>query len=258
MLCDLNAVLEWAKKWKMEFNVSKCKIMHLGHNNPMISYSMGGSNLEVTEVEKDLGVLIDNKLDFGNHIRCIVGKANRVLGMIRISFTCLNVPMLFNLYTALVRPLLEYCVQVWSPYKKKYIELLEGVQRRATRMIPRLRKMTYEERLKKLNLPRLYDRRIRGDMIETYKILSGKEKLNSRKLFQPSMFRGRSHSKKVFKKYSRLNVRKNWFTQRVITKWNSLTTEEVESNKTSSFKRRYDKKEAERRAVVERDIYVWG
>ena len=72
---DLNAVLEWAKKWKMEFNVNKCKIMHLGYNNPMISYNMGGSNLEVTEEEKDLGVLIDNKLDFGNHIRCIAGKA---------------------------------------------------------------------------------------------------------------------------------------------------------------------------------------
>ena len=255
---DLNAVLEWAKKWKMEFNVSKCKIMHLGYNNPRISYSMGGSNLEVTEEERDLGVLIDSKLDFGNHIRCIVGKANRVLGMIRVSFTCLNVPMLFNLYTALVRPLLEYCVQVWSPYKKKYIELLEGVQRRATRMIPRLKKMTYDERLKRLKLPRLYDRRIRGDMIETYKIMSGKEKLNSRKLFQPNTFRGRSHSKKLYKKYTRLNMRKNWFTQRVITKWNGLTTEEVESNKTSAFKRRYDKKEAERRLVAERDIYVWG
>ena len=78
---DLNAVLAWANEWKMEFNVDKCKIMHLGHNNPMNSYSMGGSNLEVTEEERDLGVLIDNKLDFGNHIRCIVGKANRVLGM---------------------------------------------------------------------------------------------------------------------------------------------------------------------------------
>ena len=255
---DLNAVLEWAKKWKMEFNVNKCKIMHLGYNNPKISYSMGGSNLEETEEEKDLGVLIDNKLDFGNHIKCIVGKANRVLGMIRVSFTCLNVPMLFNLYTALVRPLLEYCVQVWSPYKKKYINLLEGVQRRATRMIPRLKKMTYDERLKKLKLPRLYDRRIRGDMIETYKIMSGKEKLNSRNLFQPSRFIGRSHPMKLHKKYSRLNMRKNWFTQRVINKWNSLTIEEVESNKTSSFKRRYDKKEAERRLVVEKDIYVWG
>ena len=118
--------------------------------------------------------------------------------------------------------------------------------------------MTYNERLKELNLPRLYDRRIIGDMIETYKIMSGKEKLDSRNLFQPSMFRGRSHSKKLYRKYTRLNVRKNWFTQRVITKWNSLTTEEVESNKTSGFKRRYDRKEAERRLVVERDIYVWG
>ena len=62
----------------------------------------------------------------------------------------------------------------------------------------------------------------------------------------------------MYKKYTRLNVRKNWFTQRVITKWNGLTTEEVESNKTSAFKRRYDKKEAERRLVAERDIYVWG
>ena len=62
----------------------------------------------------------------------------------------------------------------------------------------------------------------------------------------------------MYRKFSRLNVCKNWFTQRVITKWNSLTTEEVESNKTSSFKRRYDKKEAERRVVVERDIYIWG
>ena len=132
--------------------------------------------------------------------------------------------------------ILEYCVQVWSPYKKKYIDLLEGVQRRATRMVPRLKKMTYDERLKKMKLPRLYDRRVRGDMIETFKIMSGKEKLDSRKLFQPSTFRGRSHSKKIYRKFSRLNVRKNWFTQRVIPKWNSLTSDEVEANKTSCFK----------------------
>ena len=104
---DLNAVLEWANKWRMEFNVDKCKIMHLGHNNPKTTYSMGGSNLEETEEERDLGVLIDNKLDFGKHIRTIVGKANRVLGMIRVSFSCLNIPMMYNLYTSPVRPLLK-------------------------------------------------------------------------------------------------------------------------------------------------------
>ena len=252
---DLNAVLEWANKWKMEFNVSKCKIMHLGHNNPKNSYSMGGLTLEETEEERDLGVIIDNKLDFGKHIRTIVGKANRVLGMIRVSFACLNVPMMYNLYTSLVRPLLEYCVQVWSPYKIKYITLLERVQRRATRMVPKLKKLPYSERLKKMNLPRLYDRRIRGDMIETYKIVSGVENLNSRRLFQMSTFQGRSHSKKLYPKYARLNLRKHWFTQRVIAKWNSLSQDEVVANKTSSFKARYDKQEAERKRLVESDIY---
>ena len=102
--------------------------------------------------------------------------------------------------------------------------------------------MTYDERLKKMKLPRLYGRRVRGDMIETFKIMSGKEKLNSSKLFQQSTFRGRSHPKKIYRKYSRLNVHKYWFTQRVIPKWNSLTTEKVEVNKTSCFKARKDKK----------------
>ncbi|CAL4088193.1 unnamed protein product, partial [Meganyctiphanes norvegica] len=115
---DLNRVLEWAMKWKMEFNVEKCKIMHLGHNNPKVIYSMDNVNLKATNEEKDLGVLIDHKLDFGKHIKTIVGKANRVLGMIRISFAYLNIRMFLNLYTSLVRPLIEYCVQVWKPIKK--------------------------------------------------------------------------------------------------------------------------------------------
>ena len=255
---DLNAVLEWANKWKMEFNVDKCKIMHLGHNNPKATYSMGGSNLQETEEERDLGVIIDNKLDFGSHIRNIVSKANKVLGMIRVSFSCLNIPMMYNLYTALVRPLLEYCVQVWSPYKRKYIDLIEGVQRRATKMIPRLRKLKYSKRLEKMKLPRLYDRRVRGDMIETYKILSGKEKMNERKLFKRSTFMGRcGHSMKLYKEYSRLNLRKNWFSQRVVQKWNSLTKDEVEADKTSGFKAEYDKLEASRKEAEEDDIYMW-
>ena len=107
-------------------------------------------NLKVTEKEKDLGMLIDNKLDFGKYIRNIVGKANRVFRMIRVSFAYLNIPMFLNLYTSLVRPLIEYCVQIWSPYKIKYIKLLEGVDRRATRLVSQLKGNTYEVRLKNL------------------------------------------------------------------------------------------------------------
>ena len=198
---DLNKVVEWAKKWKMEFNVQKCKIMHLGHDNPRKVYSMDGKVLSTTEEEKDLGVLIDNKLDFGKHINSIVGRANRVLGMIRVSFACLNIQMFLNMYTALVRPLLEYCVQVWSPYKIGQIKLLERVQRRATRLVPQLKDLCYEDRLAQLGLTRLEERRHRGDMIETYKILTGKERIDPNTLFQTATFRGRSHSKKLFRKY---------------------------------------------------------
>ena len=102
-----------------------------------------GKNLEATLSEKDLGVLIDYKLNFGSHIKEIVGRANRMLGMIRVSFACLNIRMFLNLYMALVRPLLEYCVQVWSPHLRKHINLIEGVQRRATRMVPELKHLSY-------------------------------------------------------------------------------------------------------------------
>ena len=122
---------------------------------------MDGKVLSTTEEEKDLGVLIDNKLDFGKHINSIVGRANRVLGMIRISFACLNIQMFLNKYTALVRPLLEYCVQVWSPYKIGQIKLLERVQRRATRLVPQLKYLCYDDRLAQLGLTRLEERRQR-------------------------------------------------------------------------------------------------
>ena len=254
---DLDRVVEWAKRWKMEFNVEKCKVMHLGHNNPRNSYRMGDTVLEATEEEKDLGVLIDDKLDFGKHIRTIVAKANRVLGMIKVAFACMNMPMFLNLYTAQVRPLLEYCVQVWSPHKRVYIKLIEGVQRRATKLVPQLKEMNYDDRLEALGLQRLVDRRIRGDMIETYKIMTGKEKLDSRRLFTVATLMSRSHPMKIYRKYSRLDVRKYFFSQRVVKKWNMLSLDEVEAGKTSDFKAKYDKKEKERSAARENDIYVW-
>ena len=268
---DLNKIQEWAKKWRMEFNVDKCKIMHIGKKNPKNVYTMNGTNLAETTEEKDLGVTIDCRLEFDRHIKNIVAKANRTLGMIRIAFTCLNKNMFLNLYKGLVRPLLEYCVQAWSPYKRKYIDLLEGVQRRATRLVPELRRLvydrrlkqwrhlTYEERIKELKLPKLEDRRIRGDMIETFKIITGKEDIRSEKIFKMVKVRGarnNTHNRKIERKHCRLEVRRNFYSQRVIEKWNSLTLDEVNSKKTSEFKERYDAKEAERIKNEESNIYV--
>ena len=122
---DLSSVQEWARKWKMEFNIGKCKIMDIGRTNPGESYIIWDTELAVTTEEKDLGVIVDSKLVFDRHIRSIVTKANKMLSMIRISFACMEKTMFLNLYPVLVRPLLEYCVQVWSLHLKKYINLLE-------------------------------------------------------------------------------------------------------------------------------------
>jgi len=203
----------------MEFNVDKCKIMHIGKKNPKNVYTMNGKNLTETTEERDLGVTIDCRLEFDKHIKNIVAKANRTLGMIRIAFNCLNKSMFLNLYKGLVRPLLEYCVQVWSPYKRKYIDLLEGVQRRATRLVPELRRLiydkrikqwrrlSYEERLSELSLPKLEDRRISGDMFETFKVITGKEDVKAEKLFKMAKVKGtgnNAHCKKIESKSNKL------------------------------------------------------
>ena len=182
-----------------------------------------------------------------------------MLGLIKIGFSCLDKEIFMNLYPVLVRPLLEYCVQVWSPYKRKYINLLEGVQRRATKLVPELRELQYEERLKKLGLTTLEERRVRGDMIETYKIITGKEDINPSKFFTMATVRGDpelTHSMKKYKKSFRLNKRKYSFSQRVIDKWNTLDKATVESQKTSGFKRKYDKIERNRTTAMAAGLYV--
>ena len=89
-----------------------------------------------------------------------------------------------NLYPVLIRPQLEYCLQVWSPYKQRDMNLLKGVQWCAMKLIPELRNLAYEDRLSELGLTTLKERRIRSDMIETYKMISGKEDINPSKFFR--------------------------------------------------------------------------
>ena len=101
-----------------------------------------------------------------------------MIGLIKISFENIDEDMFKNLYNTLIRPLIEYCVQAWSPYPQKDIILLENVQKRATKLVNKLRNKEYEDRLKDLKLTKLEDRRIRGDMILTYRLLNGKEDLD--------------------------------------------------------------------------------
>ena len=145
-----------------------------------------------------------------------------------------------NLYPVLIRPLLEYCVQVWSPNKQRDIDFLEMVQRRATKIVLPQKHLPYEERLRRQNLTTLEERWVRGDMIETYRLLTVKEDIKPDRFFTKSEVRGDpdlTHRMKIFKHRFERDIRKYFMVNLVIDNWNLLDKEVVEVEKTSTFKR---------------------
>ena len=191
--------------------------------------------------EKDLGVLIDDKLCFKDQVAQSTAKANRMVGLIRRSFDFLNEITLIQLYKSLVRPLLEYGHCVWQPYHKTLNSDIEDVQRRATKLIGSLKEKTYPERLRLLGLPTLEHRRLRGDMIEVFKYLKGHYDVK-RPAFQPSLSGNlRGNVMKLQKKRFRLDTRGNYFSIRVVTQWNNLPDSVILAPSVNAFKSRLDK-----------------
>ena len=175
---SINQLVLWSEKWLIKFNSEKCKILHLGKNNPKHEYKIKeGTNistLEETKCEKDLGVNIDPELNFNNHIKLAIKKARRMSGMILRNITFNSKSILVPLFKTLIRPILEYGNSVWCPYLKRDIDDIERVQMHFTKRIHCVKNLEYEDRLRALQLPSLEFRRIRGDLIEAYKILKGK------------------------------------------------------------------------------------
>ena len=239
---DLTKLYDWSHKWQMEFNAEKCHVMKFGKSamRPDWDYQLGSNNLMESHKEKDLGVVINNKLSPEDHINDKIRSTYNLLANMRVAFAYIDEEMVKKIITSFIRPTLEYAAVVWSPHLKKHIKKIEKVQRAATRWVPSLRDLSYEERLAKLQLPTLEERRKRGDMIMLYKCVEGKEKIDRNEYIIPTQLPSRGHSKKLFKKRLKKDVRKYSFPHRAIDQWNALPEEVVCANNIHKFKEKYD------------------
>ena len=189
------------------------------------SYVLGEEEIMTAKEEKDLGVYITD--DCTPSLQCTKAatKAMTSLRIIKRTFKHIDKESFPILYKAYIRPHVEYCVQAWNPYLVKDIKAIEKIQRRATKLVPSLREKPYQDRLEELNLYPLEIRRLRGDLIVVFKILNGLEDIQPDQLFTRSHnTRTRGHNFKLFKRQLKkgLNLRKFFFSQRVVDVWNNL------------------------------------
>ena len=243
---DLNKLCQWTIKWLMLFNVDKCKVMHIGKDNPRFEYEMSDNNrnikvLKSVDCEKDLGVYLQDNLKFDKHVSLTVNRANRLIGLIKRAFSYLEEETLLVLYKSLIKPILDYGNIIWFPTLKKDIRAVENVQRRLTRLLPELFYLSYEERFKKLKLATLHYRRHRMDLTQVFKIISNIDDIQMDGLFEISDSQTLGHNKKLKKPRALKSFRMNSFCVRVVNRWNDLTEDIVSSSSVLSFKTQYDR-----------------
>ena len=269
---DLNKLSVWSDLWLLKFHPEKCFSLTIGkQDEDQFAYHMmiDKTKTFMTKVEdiKDIGVTIDCHLKFEKHINGKIVTANKLVGIIRRSFMFLNEEIFVPLYKSLVRSHFDYGMSVWTPHLVKYIKAIESVQRRATKMIPTIKDLSYSERLKKLKLPTLAYRRARGDMIEVYKIVTDiYDPKTTNNLFkirgkQNMLLRGHQFTMEHERLYT--SNRSNFFVNRIVNNWNSLPREVVGAGSLNAFKNLLDSLWSNQdllyndyRAVIEKKDYV--
>jgi hypothetical protein len=247
----LDELCVWAATWGMDFNVKKCKVLHIGHNNIRHVYTMGGQPLGETEEETDVGVLTTANLKPAAQCRRAARTAAAVLGQISRAFHYRDRHVFVQLYKQYVRPHLEFAAAAWSPWQEGDKACLERIQQRAVAMVSGLTSRDYEDRLKELHMETLEERRHQMDMAQVHKILTGKDKVDAERLLTLANSHGRNtraaaDARCLRQNPGRLEVRRNFFTQRVVAPWNDVPSEIKHVSSVQAFKSTYRQLRRER------------
>jgi len=213
----INGAASWSAKWGMPFNVNKCKVMHIGRNNPRTQYSMAGHVLAETAEERDVGVQVTPDMKWSNHCTKAAATAARVLAQISRAFSYRDKNTFLRLYKMYVRPHLEFSSQAWRPWLARDIDALERVQIQAVNMIGGLVGVSYQEKLVELGLQSLADRRKEADLLLMQKVICGASGVNSEKWITSTQnalhnTRAAADPTRLAQPRARLELRRNFYT----------------------------------------------
>ena len=240
---DLDALQCWAHKWTMFFNPGKCEFLRITNKQSRILFQYTIQSTLIREVTqaKYLGVTLNSKLTWSNHISNITSKANSVYGFLRRNFNNCPAKTKSALYKSMVRPILEYASNVWSPHCNNHIHVVESVQRRAARFTVNCysRYESVSSMLEKLNWPTLKERRDELKLIMLYKIIHGHAHVqpNLPLTYSPSNGTTRGHNNKFMQPATRTDIYKYSFFPTAVKLWNNLPTDVINAKCIEQFKK---------------------
>ncbi len=276
---DIDILVKWSQEWQMMFNEDKCKVMffekrhynqlntgfflneseigltceadpHNQHYKFRMTNSDGISHMiEESTTERDLGIQLNNRLKWNNQISYMKANAYAELGKLKRTFSHWTSSTFKTLYCTYVRPKLEYGAVIWNPFNDKEIAEIELVQRNATRLIPQIKTLHYKQRLSAIGISSLRDRRLRGDLIQFFKIYKGLNIVNwVNPISTRPALRSNGPAVNVRGAYHRIErqlikncePRENFLSNRVVPFWNELPDTVINSNSTIIFKNKLD------------------
>lgn len=233
----LDNISQWCNDWQLKISPSKCAVLTIGKKHSDFCYKIDNATIQLVNSFKDLGVTIDNSLDFSEHVNKICATASQRAALILKCFTSRDPALLIRAFTTYVRPLLEFASCIWSPYKLSLIDKIESIQRRFTKKLHGFYNLSYKDRLIKLGIVSLEERRLKADLVMYFKILHNLIDIDSKDFFSVVANNNtRGHPLKLCKPLCTNNSQLYNFKCRAINAWNSLDLATVMSSNASTFK----------------------